>query len=120
MKTTKIEVSKLEGWQLDLAFAVAQGMQMTEYTWSRRAEFPPLSDIITLDFIEREGIDVTQSIMLEVDLRCTAKLVRIGKDGEDLIHRVTQSGPSYVVAAARCFIASKLGEIVDVPVIEGV
>jgi hypothetical protein len=87
----KVKTSELRGAALDWAVDYCEE-DSTQYQYSRDwSQGGPL--------IEREGIDLYQSGCWAAEMGGT--------------HR--QEGPTPLIAAMRCYVASKLGDEVDVP-----
>lgn len=121
----KIETSELVGSALDWAVAVCEGYTPVRHSrlaavmvekMSARGVMQ-LEHISSLRYstnwaqggpiIEREKLDVCWTLFQGwVSLRCTAI-------NEADLHQ--QEGPTLLVAAMRCYVASKLGDEVDVP-----
>ena len=97
----KRKTSDLIGLALDWAVGKADGCDLAPVEYSTKWEFGgPL--------IEREGGTLWSTNAC--GWRCKAKYDYVNdKEG------VTMSGPTPLIAAMRCFVASKLGEEVDIP-----
>lgn len=116
MKTITLPVSELKGVQLDWAFAMACGAVLEylrihpdNFVFEKGESFPKIWETkphITLDFIYREKISVYETE--------TPKNKWLAES-----HTKVSSIPSDtpLIAIARCYIASKLGESVEVPVL---
>ena len=95
MNTVKINVSFLAGPALNWAVNECEGTQPSQYTEyaTQWRDGGPI--------IEREGITIQQS----PDRDCC------------MAHNESHAfeGPTPLIAAMRCYVASKLGEIVEVP-----
>lgn len=132
MKTITLPVSSLRGVQLDWAFALTQcedSKNLRLYIPSRTVHedvyhngkfcgerVHDIKSTITLDFIEREKISPNYyEEILDLDGTLTSwwEADVWGETGCSF----TQRGDSSLIAIARCFIASKLGESVEVPML---
>jgi hypothetical protein len=110
MKTKQIKVSELSGSALDWCVALAEGWKVEDDFWITDPSEPgtgqPLSDYSPSTeweqggpIIEREGIAVGKSWE-------GWKAFTETSEGE---------GPTPLIAAMRCFVASKLGDSVSIP-----
>ena len=106
----KIKTQDLTGPALDWAVALAAGYKPRVYsTQSIRAELPTGGVIAPFmpgfrwaqggPIIERDGIDIYQSGVW---------VAEIGGNK-------TTEGPTPLIAAMRCYVASRLGDEVDIP-----
>lgn len=113
----KINTSELVGPALDWAVAVCQGISWEQGDLDAREYGPGYSPSTNWaqggEIIEREKIDLTWDVTLRhKDGGWTA----IGQDPTDLDAPLCQEdGPTPLVAAMRCYVASRLGDEVDVP-----
>lgn len=118
---TKIKPSELTGAALDWAVAQCTGdkVRFSEpheqllvegypyMVWSPQKNWAQGGPVI-----ERENIQLTTIFV--GDLKGNHKWGAYMDDGEDFI-RSMQGGPTPLIAAMRCFVASELGAEVDVP-----
>lgn len=101
----KIKVSEATGVQLDWLVAKCLGQ---EYEWmaafkSCRGKFNYSTDPAQgQPILEREGIDVVR-----------VRVAEPAWSGSNL--SIQQFGPTMLIAGLRCFVASKLGDEVEVP-----
>lgn len=115
----KTKVSEATPHQLDLLVAsitrpgrVSRGRLGSAYcwdAWGRPMEYLPSTDWQTGGpIIEREGID------LIYERNCDGEIVQIwAQIGEDIPPEYF--GDTGLIAAMRCFVASKLGDEVEIP-----
>lgn len=87
----KIKTNELTGGALDWAVAKCEG----HHVYAPNIDWAQAGPII-----ERE----------KIDLRCM-----YGRDGSVVWRTVHADGPTPLIAAMRCYVASKLGDEVDVP-----
>lgn len=109
----KIKVSEASGHVLDWAVAKCEGM--TDYEWPLVWRNFRASCNYTTDWsqggpiVEREGLDVNVvPCILNVPRRWCSEFIV-----DDKYYRA--EGPTPLIAAMRCYVASKLGDEVDVP-----
>ena len=101
----KIKTANLTGPALDWAVCVCEGESPSRYTqystdWSQGGPI-----------IEREKIELTDLSNQETGYEWGASIIAGGKNM--VIHR--GYGPTALIAAMRCFVASRLGDEVEVP-----
>lgn len=101
-----MKTSELKGAALDWAVAKCEGFDRTEH-WQPRfstdwAQGGPI--------IEREGMDVDRA---PNECKWYAHLFTFS-GGEIQQHFMT-NGPTPLIAAMRCYVASKLGDTVEIP-----
>ena len=115
----KIKTSELEGDALERLVAKCNGISREDYYETFNEPYTPSIDwaqggpIIEREFISifdlPSGIDVTQHpTFTEGDL-WEAEICPTGEDS------IRYCGPTPLIAAMRCYVASKLGDEVDVP-----
>lgn len=117
----KIKTSKLTGPALDLAVHKAKGRNIELHMfWEYRTQnnmFHYSTDWAQGGpIIEREGIDLYCNVPSSIAIKnegwepsWRARYSRCGY-GTEMMH-----GPTPLIAAMRCFVASKLGDEVEVP-----
>ena len=111
MKTAELKdaaldwaVAKCEGWSDEGLEDIAKGDKFPEHDFSTNwAQGGPI--------IEREKIDLLASID---GGEWTAEIWSYSYNGGGA-NSLTKYGPTPLIAAMRCYVASKLGEEVDVP-----
>lgn len=115
----KIKTSELQGAALDWAVAKCEWFR-EEHNWigTYRADYS--SDWnYGGPILEREGINTFKHNKLdpsEPDKWCGHKVVpRPNMEGSANMVAIALDGPTPLVAAMRCHVASKLGDEVDVP-----
>lgn len=111
----KIETSKLSGMRLDYAVAIVEGMDYWRLgtngrIWSSDVFTPATDWAQGGPIIERERID----------LRFEADCSKYSVPAQDMWVAVkpfsnNQGGRTPLIAAMRCYVASKLGAAVDIP-----
>lgn len=111
----KIKTSELIGWSLDYAVAATQGcvaeIREGRYLFIdkkpyRRCDGPSINWSKGGPIIEREKIELIPE-RSDTALWCAAMWV----DNSDL----SATGPTPLIAAMRCYVASKIGEEVEIP-----
>ncbi len=101
-----VKTSELVRAALDWAVAKCEGLPDTEYSRTHMDAWPFCTDWAQGGpIIEREAITVSQGSPVR-GLEWTAC-------DQSLSH--IQHGPSYLIAAMRCYVASKLGDTINVP-----
>lgn len=119
MSTTKpIKVTDLSGPALDWAVAKCEGVKIDRFPEAPRslfygpgfAKYKPSSDwSLGGPIIEREGIGLDFS---PADMGDDPACVWAAYDRA---HAERENGPTPLVAAMRCYVASKLGDTVEIP-----
>jgi len=111
-KQMKIKTSELTGAALDWAVAEIENPQPTYYRddiglqWEK--EYTPSTDWSQGGpIIEREGV----SLIRQTPDRWVSEY----SNGCDRFDHARSHGPTPLIAAMRCYVASKLGDTVDVP-----
>ena len=104
----KINVSQAEGPVLDWLVATLEGWDYDDIT---NATKPDRRKKYSTDWSQGGPIIEREQITL---LRCFAKW-RAEKEDCEGDTAWAEDGPTMLVAGMRCFVASKLGEIVEVP-----
>jgi hypothetical protein len=99
----KIETSKLTGAALDWAVAMAENWSGADF------EIKPYSTNWAQGgpIIEQEGISLIR--------QTSDRWVSEYSNGCDRFDHARSHGPTPLIAAMRCYVASKLGDAVDVP-----
>lgn len=121
---TIVKTSELTGAALDWAVAKCEGIPDTEYTRSHMDAWPYSSDWGQGGpIIEREGILLRpiRSPGHAMDGKCLA--MYDGTNTGSLVQWVKREdfprhywiGPAPLIAACRCYVASKLGDEVEIP-----
>jgi hypothetical protein len=123
----KIKTSELEGSALNWAVAKCEGyfdigmavivdgeVQVHYFVrWNPAADWAQAGPIIELAFISifdlPSGIDVAQHPTFTKEDLWEAEICPTGEDS------IRYCGPTPLIAAMRCYVASKLGDEVDVP-----
>ena len=93
-------VAKCEGYRLDL---VPEGNYSPSTDW---AQGGPIIDRMKLNRLTTNALG---------GYTASVKLTRINTDDDAYMVWTHGSGPTPLVAAMRCYVASKLGDDVDVP-----
>lgn len=105
----KVKTSELTGPALDWAVAKCEGKCQGDFAWyyDRRHTFDYSTDWAQAGpIIERELIDMLHIRQNDISVAWDATF------GND---EIVQSGPTPLIAAMRCYVASVLGDEVDVP-----
>ena len=96
----KIKTAELTGPALDWAVSVAEmdtdGTPIPEYSTSW-AKGGPIIENAVIDVLSCDGGDYWQAHIYECD------------------ERIEQFGPTPLIAAMRCYVASKLGDEIEIP-----
>lgn len=100
----KIKTSELHGAALDWAVAKCEGRE-NDGTWDENFS---TNWLLSGPIIEREYIQLNIDLAWKAHIICEDK-----KFGG--VERFENSGPTPLIAAMRCYIASKLGEECDIP-----
>lgn len=108
-----MKTNELTGAALDWAVAKCEGVKVLiieqQIVWPE--DYEPSSDwALGGPIIERESIGVTPITVTVGDDRGKRKWFANHEDKADF-----QDGPTALVAAMRCYVASKLGNEVDIP-----
>ncbi len=119
----KIKTSELEGKALDWAVEFAKGTCWVNgyfcyekgdpdfpYPFTKKTRAYSTEWAQGMPIIDRERILISPNV---IDRRFSAYLSTATKN--ELMHGGIYSGPTYLIAAMRCYVASKLGAEVDVP-----
>ncbi len=105
MKTNRLKVNELTGAALDWAVTKCEGFdhEVTSSEWGMWGWATDWSQGGPI--IEREAITVSQGSPVKglEWMACDAGSTHV------------QHGPTYLIAAMRCYVASKLGDIVEIP-----
>jgi hypothetical protein len=111
----KIKTSELKDGILDWAVDKALNLNTPYNSWGQKGKVPPYSTNWAHGgpIIEREKIDLfTEKGTPESWVASVARY----QNGAKLVGwRMHQYGPTPLIAAMRCYVASKLGDEVDVP-----
>ena len=102
----KIKTTELKGTALDWSVAKCEGIQDSEFVRTHMDAWPCSTDWSQGGpIIEREGIAVRRSHNME---HGSWQAIRDG-------FRNNHNGPTPLIAAMRCYVASKLGAEVEIP-----
>ena len=105
----KIKTSELTGGALDWAVAVSKGYQ--PFTDGISWIIDVGGTYIRVPYYSTDWRQAGPIIEREkIDLRCM-----YGRDGSVVWRTVHADGPTPLIAAMRCYVATKLGDEVDVP-----
>ena len=120
MKT--IKVSELTGASLDFAVASCEGISTAEFIALQK--LPESDDFWKYRYstnwaqggpiIERERF-TRMIINTSGDYTVSTKRAELNEEAEPVIVWVHGVGPTPLIAAMRCYVASKLGDTVEVP-----
>lgn len=110
MKTNKMKVCELTGAALDWAVAKCEGLGGQAYLRDGKCYEPLFEEFLCYStdwsqggpIIERERINV--SVYASLNWMATMN-----------VEKRIESGPTPLIAAMRCYVASKMGDTVDVP-----
>lgn len=109
-----MKTSELTGVALDWAVAKCEGYDALDWFWDDYAakEFMPSTDWSEGGpIIEREGVSLNHLTITEDHQRWAAHAKATIKD----VKPRANYGPTPLLAAMRCYVASKLGDKVDIP-----
>ena len=114
----KIKTSELSGMPLNWAVAMCKGLKEEDFVETDNLYGPQwVGPEYRTDWahggpiIEREGIE----LVIDLQEGWEASISVDDDDSPFLFHLVKASGPTPLIAAMRCYVASKLGDEVEVP-----
>jgi hypothetical protein len=114
-----MKTSELTGAALDWAVAKCEGNCEGDFSWyyDRRDTFNYSTDWAQGGpIIEREGIDVHRVNPGLWSAKWWANNSGMAKNpAQRFKHNITTDGPTPLIAAMRCYVASKLGDEVNLP-----
>lgn len=108
----KIKTSELTGAALDWAVAKCEGLKDNDFGWWWDNYKPSTNWAQGGPIIERESIGFTQGNEVCDDWVASYSWVVPRMEIDDSVEGI---GPTPLIAAMRCYVASRLGDVVDVP-----
>jgi hypothetical protein len=105
-----MKTAELTGAALDWAVEWSQSLEDLLASKGAKGTYGPSTDWAQGGpIIEREGVAIGHAVSPHYWDAC------LSKDEGDLADRHIQQGPTPLVAAMRCLVASKLGDTVEIP-----